>query len=287
MASTLTVQEALAYGKSSLDTEQSEALRSAEILLQYVLHCTRAYFYTHSEQILTYEQIQLYQSLIHQRQQGTPIAYLIGQRSFWTFELKVSPATLIPRPETELIIERTLALTDANLPLTVLDLGTGTGAIALALAAERPLWKITACDQSEAALAIAEDNARNLHLPIHCVHSNWFQAFTNQRFDIIIANPPYLAKEDPHLQQGDLRFEPQSALVSGHDGLDDLRKIIAQSSTHLYPQGLLIVEHGYDQGEAVYQLFKQHAYQNVQSWTDWQGHSRICSGNTEKISFFK
>lgn len=286
MVKPITVQDALSYGKSYLNHEQTEALRSAEILLQHVLQMTRAYLYTHPEQILSSEQAKQYHSLIQQRHQGTPIAYLIEQRSFWTFELKVSPATLIPRPETELIIERTLALADATLPLTILDLGTGTGAIALALAIERPQWKITACDHSEQALAIAEENARILQLPIQFIQSNWFQAFAQQRFDIIISNPPYLAADDPHLQQGDLRFEPQSALVSGHDGLDALRHIIQHSHLHLNPQGLLIVEHGYDQGEPVYDLFQQNGYKTVQSWTDWQNHPRVCSGRLSQYSSF-
>lgn len=278
MVKAITVQDALSYGKSSLNQEQTYALRCAEILLQYVLQMSRASLYAHPEQILSSEQSEQYHALIQQRQQGTPIAYLIGQRSFWTFELKVSTATLIPRSETELIIERTLALADATLPLTILDLGTGTGAIALALAAERPRWKITACDQSEQALAIAKENARVLQLPIQFIQSDWFEAFAQQRFDMVISNPPYLAIDDPHLQQGDLRFEPQSALVSGQDGLDALRHIIMHSHLHLNPQGLLIVEHGYDQGERVCDLFQKNGYKNVQSWSDWQNHPRVCSG---------
>lgn len=278
MVNPVTIQEALRNGKSYLSFEQTDALRSAEILLQHVLQITRSYLYTHSEQALSAEQLQQYQTLLHQRQQGMPIAYLIGQRSFWSFELKVSPATLIPRAETELLIERILAMTDAHLSYTVLDLGTGTGAIALALAAERPHWKITACDHSEPALLVAQENAHHLQLPVQFVQSDWLQAFGQQTFDIIVANPPYLAIEDPHLHQGDLRFEPPSALVSGQDGLQDLRIIITQSYTHLNPHGWLVVEHGYDQSEAVHDLFQQQGYQNIQSWSDWQGHPRVCSG---------
>ena len=274
----MSIQRALIHGKESL-VEQTDGLCAAEILLQYTLKVARAYLYAHTEQTLSLDQIARYQDLLQQRQQGTPIAYLIGQRSFWTLDLIVSPHTLIPRPETELLIERMLAETDAKQPYTLLDLGTGSGAIALAIASERPDWHITACDQSAEALQIAEHNAQALQLTtIQFIRSDWFQALDQQQFDIIVSNPPYLASDDPHLLQGDLRFEPQSALVSGKDGLDALRIIIQNSCHHLSERGLLIVEHGYAQGAAVYKLFEQYGYQNIQSWQDWQEHDRICSG---------
>lgn len=272
------IKTAMAYGSAYL-TEQPEAIRSAEILLQHTLNVPRAHLYAHPEQCLSKQDSIRYQTMLQQRQQGIPIAYIIGQRSFWTFEINVTKDTLIPRSETELLVECTLALTNPLRPYTLLDLGTGSGAIALALASERPHWQITACDQSAQALTIAQRNAHLLQLPsIQFVLSNWLQAFSQQQFDIIVANPPYLASDDPHLQQGDLRFEPHSALVSGIDGLDALRTIIQQGFHHLTDQGILLVEHGYDQGSAVHNLFTQHSYQDIQSWQDGQGHPRICSG---------
>lgn len=274
----MTVQSALAHGKKCL-VEDTEGVRAAEILLQHALSVSRSFLYAHTEQSLSLEHSLHYQTLIQQRQQGVPIAYLTGHRSFWTFDLTVTPDTLIPRPETELLIEQVLALADAKHQYTVLDLGTGSGAIALALAAERPHWQITACDQSTKALQIAQHNAQQLPInTIQFIRSDWFQALPQQQFDIIVANPPYLANKDPHLQQGDLRFEPQSALVSGQDGLDDLRIIIQNGCHYLNKHGLLIVEHGFEQGSAVHELFAQSGYRKIQSGQDWQGHFRTCSG---------
>lgn len=273
------IQTALSYGKQVLLAEESEAIRSAEILLQHSLEVSRTYLYTHSDQTLSQYEYERYQTMLAQRKQGMPIAYITGQRSFWTFELDVSTDTLIPRSETELLVERSLALADPLQPITALDLGTGSGAIALALASERPHWRITACDQSAPALAIAEKNARSLQITsIQFVLSNWLQAFTHQQFDMIVANPPYLSADDPHMQQGDLRFEPPSALVSGQDGLDALRTIIQESYQHLTNQGILLVEHGYNQGTAVRDLFDRHGYQDAHSVRDEQGHLRVCTG---------
>lgn len=272
------ISSALAEGSTYL-ADHPEGRRSAEILLQHTLDVSRAHLYTHSEQSLSSQEIMRYAELLKQRRLGMPIAYITGQRSFWTLDLQVTPDTLIPRAETELLIECVLNMTDLDQPYRVLDLGTGSGAIALALASERPHWEITACDLSAAALAVATQNARRLHLSsIHFVLSDWFQAFQDQQFDIIVANPPYLAALDPHLQQEDLRFEPHTALISGMEGLDALRTIIQQGHAYLTELGILIVEHGYDQGDAVLDLFKQNGYQAIQSWHDGQKHPRTCCG---------
>lgn len=272
------IQHALLHGKDYLSSEPEDALRAAEILLQHTLDVSRAYLYAHGEQSLSQEQSACYQALLEQRQRGVPIAYILGKRSFWTFDLTVTQDTLIPRPETELLVDCVLQEADSS-PQKVLDLGTGSGAIALALATERPNWHITASDISPAALSVAQHNAAMLKLnQIHFVHSDWLQAFEQQQFDIIVANPPYLCQDDPHLQQGDLRFEPQSALISGKEGLDALRIIIQQCCHHLRNHGLLIMEHGYDQRAAVNHLLTTHGYQDIQSWQDWQGHDRISCG---------
>ena len=272
------VKTAMAYGKTFL-ADHPEALRSAEILLQHTLNVSRTHLYAHTEQVLSEQEATRYQTMLDQRQQGIPIAYITGQRSFWTLELSVTPDTLIPRAETELMIECALTLTDPKRKYRLLDLGTGSGAIALALASERPHWQVTACDLSTQALAIAEQNAQLLQLTsVQFVVSDWLQAFSQQQFDIIVANPPYLADQDPHLQRGDLRFEPHSALISGADGLDALRTIIQHAHQHLTENGILIVEHGYDQGIAVHDLFMQNGYQAIQSWQDGQKHQRVCTG---------
>ncbi len=273
------IQDALVFGRDALAAEQEEAVRESEILLQHALKVSRTYLYAHSEDRVSDEQTRAYCTMIQQRQAGTPIAYIIGYRSFWTFDIAVTEATLIPRADTEVLVERTLALTDPTHAYTLLDLGTGSGAIALAVASERPHWRITACDQSAQALAVAQHNARTLKLDhIQFILSDWLQAFSQQKFDIIVANPPYIATSDPHLQQGDLRFEPQSALVSAQNGLDALHTIIRDGHSHLNAQGLLLVEHGHTQSDAVCDLFRHYGYQNIQSWRDIQGLDRVCSG---------
>lgn len=195
------IQDALVFGRDALATEQKEALRESEILLQHALKVSRTYLYTHSEHRISDEQIQAYCTMVEQRQEGTPIAYIIGYRSFWTLDIAVTEATLIPRADTEVLVERTLALTDPTHSCTLLDLGTGSGAIALALASERPHWRITACDQSAQTLAVAQYNAHTLKLDhIQFILSDWLHAFSQQKFDIIVANPPYIAANDLHLQ---------------------------------------------------------------------------------------
>lgn len=273
-----TIKEALSHAVQRLfhDSARTEA----EILLCYVLTTTRTYLYAHPEKELTPKQKDTYEQLIQQRAEGQPVSYLTGCREFWSLPLHVTSATLIPRPETEGILEVILDLFGHHPRLSILDLGTGSGAIALALAHERPTWQMTACDFSASALDIAQQNA--LHLKIQnivFVQSHWFSALPPASFfDVIVSNPPYLAKNDPHLQEGDLRFEPLSALVAGPTGLEDLEHIIINSHQHLTPQGCLILEHGCTQQQAVANLFKREGFHAIQSFQDLQGHPRITIG---------
>ena len=274
----LNINQARQWGATMLGTHQ-DALRDAEILLQHILNVNRAYLYTHQEVCLTNNHSATYQAMIAQRAQGMPIAYLLGNRDFWTLTLHVTADTLIPRPETEQLVELALTRLAAAAPLSVLELGTGSGAIALALASERPHWQITACDNQQAALNVARKSAQALGLNhIEWVQSDWFQAFDQRIFHAIIANPPYLSQHDPHLQQGDLRFEPHTALVGGDSGLEALHWIIQNSCYYLQDQGTLLLEHGYEQGPAVAALLTQYGYEDVPCWQDHQGHDRISGG---------
>lgn len=272
------IAEALA---KAMDTLQGPDCRiDAEVLLAHVLIRSRSFLYSHPEESLSPQQWQRFWHLITQRQQGHPVAYLTGVKEFWSLPLRVSEATLIPRPETELLVDITLAQLAHRPQARLLDLGTGSGAIALALAKERPQWQIYASDISEAALQMARDNAVNLGLnQLHFIHSDWFAAIDDLTpWDAIISNPPYIASTDPHLRQGDVRFEPQTALVSGETGLQALEQIISQSLARLCPNGLLLVEHGYDQKAAVQSMLKDYGYVAIHSWQDWQGNDRVSGG---------
>lgn len=250
----------------------------AELLLAAALGKSRSYLRTWPERIVSSEVAELFDSYIARRRAGEPVAYILGQQGFWTLDLEVAPHTLIPRPETELLVETALEV-QAGGPAQVLDLGTGSGAIALALASERPVWSVTAVDRIDEAVALAERNRQRLGLDnVRVLASHWFQQLNDQQFDLILSNPPYIPSQDPHLVQGDVRFEPSSALVAGHDGLDDLRTIIAQAPSHLQPGGWLLLEHGYDQAPAVCDLLREHGFVEVCSRADLAGHPRISMG---------
>src|SRR5690606_12665811 len=219
-----------------------------------------------------------FERLLQRRRAGEPVAYLLGRQGFWSLDLEVSPDTLIPRPDTELLVETALQLAPA-MPLEVLDLGTGTGAIALALAAERPAWRVTGVDRVEAAVALAARNGQRLGLSnARFQLSHWFDGLGEQRFGLIVSNPPYIAAGDRHLGEGDVRFEPSSALVAGPDGLDDIRRIVAQAPRHLLPGGWLLLEHGFDQGAAVRALLDGAGFVEAHSRRDLAGHERISLG---------
>ena len=275
----ISIQHALEQALICLGPTHPDARLDAELLLCYVLNKNRAYLFTYPERPLTEQQQADYQKLISQRSQGSPIAYLTGEREFWSLSLKVNEHTLIPRHDTERLVELALELIPDTPATQVLDLGTGSGAIALAIAKERPHWQITAVDRSKGALLMAEQNAKNLNIAnVSFYHSDWFAALTGSRYDAILANPPYIAAHDPHLQQGDVVFEPITALVSGQDGLADLHYIIKHSPAYLKAKGLLLLEHGYDQKHAVVDALVQSNYLMAQCWQDIQGNDRVSGG---------
>ncbi|WP_288857059.1 peptide chain release factor N(5)-glutamine methyltransferase [uncultured Pseudomonas sp.] len=249
-----------------------------ELLLAAALGKSRSYLHTWPEKIVSSEDALTFAGYLQRRRSGEPVAYILGQQGFWKLDLEVAPHTLIPRPETELLVEAALELLPAT-PVQILDLGTGSGAIALALASERPAWQVTAVDRVLEAVALAERNRQRLHLNNATVlNSHWFSALQGHRFDLIISNPPYIADNDPHLAAGDVRFEPASALVAGHDGLDDLRLITQESRDHLNDGGWLLLEHGYDQAQAVRDLLLNQGFDGVHSRIDLGGHERITLG---------
>lgn len=271
-------QNAIQHARSQLNQESAKL--EAEVLLCHLLKISRAQLYTWPERELTEQQAKAFFDLVSQRQQGQPIAYLTGQREFWGLELQVNSNTLIPRADTETLVDIALQKTAlySHPKLTLLDLGTGSGAIALALASELPQAEIHAIDYSNAALATAQSNAQQLNLAIQFHQGSWFDPVKDLKFDIIVSNPPYIESADPHLSQGDLRFEPSQALASGADGLDDLRVIISQAASHLNSQGWLMVEHGYNQALSVADLFKQSGYQAIELITDLAGQPRVTIG---------
>ncbi|MNJ30621.1 peptide chain release factor N(5)-glutamine methyltransferase [Pseudomonas alkylphenolica] len=249
-----------------------------ELLLAAAIGKSRSYLHTWPERIVSSEAALVFAEYLQRRRSGEPVAYILGQQGFWNLDLEVAPHTLIPRPDTELLVETALELLPLS-PVRVLDLGTGTGAIALALASERAQWQVMAVDRVLEAVALAERNRQRLQLNnVQVRSSHWFDALKGERFDLIISNPPYIAAEDPHLVAGDVRFEPSSALVAGADGLDDLRVIISQAPAHLQPGGWLLLEHGYDQAAAVRELLAQHDFEQIESRIDLGGHERISLG---------
>ncbi len=273
------IRQTLEQASALLAQTSPSARLDAELLLAKTLNVSRAFFYAHPEDALTATQQEHYQNLLTKRITGIPIAWLIGTREFWSLTLQVCEDTLIPRPETELLVELTLTLLGNIATANVLDLGTGTGAIALALASERTTWQLLACDKSQAAVSTARTNATQLELHnVDVLCSNWFESIPAQQFDAIVSNPPYIAEHDPHLSQGDVRFEPRSALVSGIDGLEALNYLIQHSTEWLLPGGLLLLEHGLDQGPAVTAMLNQCGYLHVQCWQDSQGHDRVSAG---------
>lgn len=255
------------------------ALLDAEILLCLSLNQPRSHLRAWPDKILEPGQLTAFWALLEQRQKGTPIAYMTGNKEFWSRDFQVTTDVLIPRPDTELLVELSLKLIPTDSQFNVIDLGTGTGIIAITLAAERPYALISATDLSLAALRIAKLNAdQHLIKPIQFYQSNWFASIPNTKFDLIISNPPYIAEDDPHLQQGDLRFEPRTALCATEQGLSDIKIIAETARNYLSPGGHLLVEHGYNQEEQVQELFTDLHYDKVQTYRDLSGQPRVTYG---------
>ncbi|PKO82767.1 MAG: peptide chain release factor N(5)-glutamine methyltransferase [Betaproteobacteria bacterium HGW-Betaproteobacteria-11] len=262
-------------------------MSEARLLLAQVLARPIVWLLAHDDDVLTGAAREDFLALVARREAGEPLAYLLGRREFHGREFTVSPAVLIPRPETELLVERSLAglatgqkVSAGNTP-KILDLGTGSGCIALTLALECPRAWVTAVDASPQAIAVAQDNARRLGANVRFLLSDWFAALEGERFDLVVGNPPYIAAEDPHLAQGDLRHEPRSALASGEDGLAAIRRIIEEAPAHLEPGGYLWLEHGFDQAPAVRRLLETAGFVAIEQHPDLAGILRVSGGRSD------
>ncbi len=259
----------------------SDTRHEVELLLGHALGRTRAWLFAHADDEVDADAQARFERLVAARRRGEPVAYLTGTRGFWTLDLEVTADVLIPRAETERLVELALERIPADVVCAVADLGTGSGAIALAIASERPQARIVATDASAGALAVARANARRLGLDqVTFAQGDWCAALGAQRFDVIVSNPPYIAAGDPHLGEGDLRFEPASALASCNDGLDAIRAIAAQARDHLEAGGWLLVEHGHDQGAAVRGLLADHDYLDIATARDLEQRERVTCART-------
>lgn len=273
-----TVENAIAIGANLLASSSDSAKLDAQVLLLNILQKPRSYLFTWPEKQLTDQQYQAFQHACERRLQGEPVSHITGCREFWSLQLEVNPTTLIPRPDTETLVE--LAL-ECEVPKNakVLDLGTGTGAIALALGSEMPTWDITAVDRIDDAVALAKRNQQRLAINnVTVEQSNWFSALKNKKFDLIVTNPPYIEHDDVHLYQGDVRFEPLSALVADDAGMADIKQIITQSRDYLHASGYLLIEHGFEQSAAVRHIFNQMAFINVSTVKDLGNNDRVTFG---------
>ena len=278
-----TLSSLLVEAEARLEGTSDSPRLDAELLLCHALGRERSYLHSHPESRLEPGQARRFEALIAARGRGEPIAYLTSKREFWSLPLKVTPATLIPRPETERLVELALERIPRDRPTAVLDLGTGSGAIAFAIASERPRARVTATDRSTEALEVARENASILKLhDIEWLEGDWYAPVAGRRFAAIVSNPPYVREGDPHLAEGDLRFEPGPALIAGVDGLRDLREIVDGAPGHLDDGGVLLLEHGLDQGPVVRVLLSGAGFSHVETWRDVAGHERVTGGKWAK-----
>ncbi len=274
----VTVDAVLRKALHELELTSPTPRLDAEVLVMRACDLNRSGLITRSEITLTNEQQHKLKSLLDRRKRGEPVAYLVGMREFWSLKLKVTPATLIPRPETELLVEKALEHIPENVEWAIADLGTGSGAIALALAKERSRCRLIATDLSPAALEVAKSNAEKLSLTnVEFRAGDWFAPFAGETLDMIVSNPPYIRTSDPHLKLGDVRYEPITALSSGADGFDAIRHIAQHAREFLKPEGWLLFEHGWDQAIAVGELLCQHSYRDMVFHQDLAGHTRVAT----------
>jgi release factor glutamine methyltransferase len=272
------VQSVLDTASTQLSAYEQPRLE-AEYILAYVLNKNRAFLRAFSETNLNEVQLTRFNDLLAKRILGVPFAYLIEQKTFWDITLKVTPDVLIPRPETELIVEQVLALYPHNEKIRLVDLGTGSGAIALAIANEKPAWSVVATDKSSAALAIATENRQSLKINnVRLLQSDWFSALAGQTFDVVVSNPPYIAHGCPHLEENVKTYEPTLALLACDEGMADIKQIVAQAVPFLSAQGWLMLEHGWQQAEKVQALFSQQGYEHIQTLNDLSGLQRVTLG---------
>jgi release factor glutamine methyltransferase len=268
---------------SGLGLDSGVSRIEVQMLLQAVLKAPRSYLLAHPEQVLDAAQNAAYDAMLQRRLQGEPIAHILGEREFFGLSLKVTSDTLIPRPDTELLVELALQRLPQGQSCRVLDLGTGSGAIALAIAHSRPDAEIVAVDASKAALLVARENAERLGISnVSFLQSDWFSALDGQRFDLIVSNPPYIAAGDAHLSQGDVRFEPMTALTSGVDGLDDIRRIASWAGAFMRREAWLLLEHGYDQAQSVRDILLKNDFTEIYSAKDIAGIERVSAGKLRK-----
>ncbi|WP_407644466.1 peptide chain release factor N(5)-glutamine methyltransferase [Dongshaea marina] len=275
----MTIGQSLSWAREQLAGGDSPVL-DAQVLLCYLLDCERVYLMTWPERALEESSWQAYQELVERRRQGEPVAYLTGVREFWSLPLEVSRESLIPRADTEVLVEQ--ALEHFAGPVgRVVDLGSGTGAIALAIKSERPQAEVWGVELQDEAQAVARRNARKLALDVTFVQGSWFEPLDKQKFDLVVSNPPYIEASDPHLDQGDVRYEPVTALIAEQDGLADLQLISSQAPEYLNPGGWLMTEHGWEQGEAVRQLFEKAGFTRVKTVRDYGGQERVTLGQLQ------
>jgi len=270
------IAEIINQGQQLLAAFSDSAKLDCKILLAFVLGKETSYLLTWPDKTLSETQFQAFMMLFERRLQGEPIAYIIEEGEFWSLPFYVSPATLIPRPDTELLVEHILAR-HVESDLSCLDLGTGTGAIALSLASEHKSWKVSAIDFNDEAVSLAKKNAKRLELPqVNIYQSDWFSNVkSTQKFNIIVSNPPYIDENDHHLNEGDVRFEPLSALVAGEHGFSDIKKIAKQAQLYLKNNGALYLEHGFEQAEGVRKILNQLEYQSIETIKDYSGNDRV------------
>ncbi len=272
----------LAQAAATLDSDTARL--DAEVLLAHVLGKPRSHLFAWPDKVVSAAQQRDFEQLLARRKAGEPVAHLTGRREFWSLQLRVTPDTLIPRPETETLVAQALDVLPAAGSRDVADLGTGSGAVALAIASERPACRIVATDSCAAALAVAGTNARNLHLDnIEFRQGDWCEPL-QESFDLIVSNPPYIPAHDPHLETGDVRFEPRAALAAGTAGMDALSGIAHCAYAHLKPGGWLMMEHGYDQSDAVRRLFRATGYSDINDIHDDAGLPRVIRGRKQPLT---